>query len=142
MITDISSIIISSPADYMQTSRLTRDAYTITFSSCPAILLIYNGYWAKNWVIPCTVSGAYGQEMKGIIVKTLCRLTPDKRSIVLSVAPKPCFRVSTSAGNFLSCKAVTLLRVQTSSLSGKSVGHPIFASVGSSQRCHFSHGTS
>jgi hypothetical protein len=76
MITDISSTTISSPTDYMQTSRLTRDAYTFTFSSCSSILLIYNGYWAKYWVIPCTVSGAYGQEMTGIIVKTLCRLTP------------------------------------------------------------------
>jgi hypothetical protein len=71
MITDISSTIISSPAGYMQTSRLTRDAFTLTFSSCPGILLIYNGYWAKYWVIPCTVSSAYGLEMTGIIVKTV-----------------------------------------------------------------------
>jgi hypothetical protein len=40
MITDISSTIISSPADYMQTSRLTLDTYTFTFSLCPAILLL------------------------------------------------------------------------------------------------------
>ncbi len=61
MITDISSTTISSPTDYMQTSRLTRNAYTFTFfiMSCkPAF--IYNSYWA---VIgdPVTVSGAYGQ---------------------------------------------------------------------------------
>jgi hypothetical protein len=44
------------------------------FAYNPAILLIYNGYWAKYWMIPCTVSGAYGQEMTGIIVKIHMRL--------------------------------------------------------------------
>ncbi|CAP87115.1 hypothetical protein PCH_Pc24g02070 [Penicillium rubens Wisconsin 54-1255] len=39
--------------------------------SCNPAHLQCNGYWAKYWVIPCTVSGAYGQEMTGIIVKTL-----------------------------------------------------------------------
>ncbi len=109
--------------------------HTFTFFlSCPACSFHLHSDCSQVLVIPCNRERCMGSEMTGIIVKTLCLRLPDKWSIVLQPLQSP-VSVSTSAGNFLSCKAVTLLRLQAPSLSIKSVIIWFLRQLDQAKRC-------